>query len=350
MYSMKKKNANHTLPDKPVCSICIANYNGIGLIHECLDSIIQQDCEFKIEIIVHDDASTDGSVEFIKQKYPEIFLIESNENVGFCVSNNRMVEKAQGKYILIFNNDAVLYPDALKTFHEYAEKTKNHAILGLRQYNAETGELIDFGILLDPFMNSIPNKNFKQTDVAMVLGACLWLPKILWEETGGFPSWFHTMHEDMYICCMARLYGYCVSMVLQSGYKHWVGKSLGGGKVVQDKLSTPLKRRALSEKNRLYVMVLCYPNPLFIIILPVHILLLIIEGIILSIIKRDIQLLDLIYLSAIRSLWLKRKKIFHMRHKIKKKKCMTNKQFFSVISFIPHKLKMLISHGIPEIT
>ena len=337
------------LINQPVCSVCIANYNGIGVIHECLDSIKHQDCDFQIEIIVHDDASTDGSLEFIRKYFPDIILITSTENVGFCISNNRMAAKACGKYILFLNNDAILYPDALKTLYEHAEITKKPGVLGLRQYDAASGNLIDFGIFLDPFMNSIPNKNLQRTEVAMMIGACLWLPKTLWEIIGGFPEWFHTMHEDMYVCCMARLYGYPVEVVPKSGYKHWVGKSLGGGKVVNNRLSTPLKRRALSERNRIYVMVLCYPDPLFKIVLPFHILLLVFEGIMLSVLKKDLKILKSIYLSSIRSFWKNRKKLFSNRYRIQKQRAINCRMFLSAVSPVPHKLKMLMNHGFPEI-
>ncbi len=349
LYPMQIKPLKQLLTDRPVCSVCIANYNGIGVIDECLNSIRQQDSDFQIEVIVHDDASSDGSVEFIQQQFPEVILIKSEENVGFCVSNNRMVKKARGKYILLLNNDATLHSDVLSTFYEHAERINKPAILGVRQLNALTGDLIDFGIFLDPFMNSIPNKDFGRTDVAMVLGACLWLPKKLWEEIGGFPSWFHTMHEDMYVCCMARLLGYPVQMINRSGYKHWVGKSLGGGKVVKNRLSTRISRRALSERNRIFVMVLCYPNPIFSIIFPLHILILLLEGVILSFFKKDFQLFQSIYWSSIQSFWKKRKDLFLFRKKIQGRSRMKWEDFIAAMSPIPYKLKMLMKHGFPEI-
>ena len=112
---------------RPVCSVCIANYNGRGYIDRCLKSIQEQDCFFPLEIIVHDDASTDGSVQYIRKNYPGVLLIESKENVGFCVSNNRMVARARGRYILLLNNDAELFPDAVRTLHTEALSQKESA-------------------------------------------------------------------------------------------------------------------------------------------------------------------------------------------------------------------------------
>ena len=134
-------------------------------------------------------------------------------------------------------------------------------------------------------------------------------------------------------------------MINSSGYKHWVGKSLGGGKVAQYQLSTNMYRRALSERNRIYVMAMCYPNPVFAIILPMHLMLLLFEGIVLAVIKRDVKVLISIYLSSIGSFWRKRNKIFSIRHKIQRKRAINCKMFLSAFNLVPHKLKMLIKHG-----
>lgn len=333
----------------PVCSICIANYNGMGFIEACLNSIIAQDCDFELEIIVHDDASTDDSIRFIRQHFPQVKLIESRENVGFCISNNRMAVQANGEYILLLNNDAELFPDALLKFYKYARKQDRPGILGLAQYHAATGELIDRGSIFDPFLNAMPNLNKTRHDVGMVIGACLWLPKTLWNELGGFPEFFHTLAEDMYLCCVARLKGYPVEILEDSGFKHWVGASLGGGKVVRQRLSTSVKRRSLSERNKSFVMAITYPAPAFQIIFPLHLFLLLLEGTAISLIKRDPNLFKAIYFSAIREIWKHRKTLFSLRQKVQSCRRISCKHFFSVFSMIPYKLKMLIRHGMPSI-
>ncbi|HYD33543.1 MAG TPA: glycosyltransferase, partial [Methylophilaceae bacterium] len=209
---------------KPVVSICIANYNGIPIISECLDSVFAQQGDIPVEIIVHDDASTDGSVEFLRRNYPGIRLIESESNVGFCVSNNRMAEAANGEYLLLLNNDAALFPDAIVSLLAKAKDINESAILGLPQYDADSGELLDVGSLLDPFLNPIPNLEPTRTEVGMVMGACLWIPRSLWQSLGGFPEWFGSVGEDLYLCCIARLKGYPVAAAASSGYLHYVGR------------------------------------------------------------------------------------------------------------------------------
>ena len=148
----------------PICSVCIANYNGIEVIGAAVKSVLAQDCDFPIEIIIHDDASTDGSVDYIREKFPDVNLITSDHNVGFCVSNNLMVAQAKGEYILLLNNDAKLFQNALSTLYDFTAKKEDAAgILGLSQYDAATGNLIDCGSLLDPFLNTIPNLNSRRT-------------------------------------------------------------------------------------------------------------------------------------------------------------------------------------------
>ena len=205
---MAQDAAAVTPAGEPVCSICIANYNGAAVIGPCLESIYNQDFHLPLEIIIHDDASTDTSVDFIRNRFPDVTLIVSESNVGYCVSNNRMVSRARGRYILLLNNDAVLHRDAVRTLYNHAERHPGPAILGLPQYDMQTGELIDRGSLFDPFLNPVPNLDPGRTDVGMVMGACLWIPKALWEELGGFPEWFGSLAEDLYLCCLARLRGF----------------------------------------------------------------------------------------------------------------------------------------------
>ena len=144
------------MSEVPLCSVCIANYNGEEYLVDCIQSVCAQNFDYPVEIIVHDDASTDGSVNLIKEKYPSVTLLTSETNVGFCVSNNRMVRKARGTYILLLNNDTTLFPNALETLYK-GIKLNGDGIYGLPQYDAQTGELIDVGSMFDVFLNPIPN-------------------------------------------------------------------------------------------------------------------------------------------------------------------------------------------------
>jgi GT2 family glycosyltransferase len=338
-------------PGLPLVSICIANYNGMAVIDDCLQSVLRQEGDIPLEILVHDDASSDSSVAHIRDRYPTVRLMESKSNVGFCVANNRMAAEAQGQYILLLNNDAALHPDALTTLLAEACLVGRPAILGLPQYDAASGELIDIGSLFDLFLNPIPNLNREQTEVGMVIGACMWLPKTLWTELGGFPEWFHTLAEDMYLCVRARLAGHPVRAITSSGFRHVVGHSLGGGKVTAERrLITSVRRRALSERNKSFVMVLTYPAPLFQIIFPLHLVLLLLEGAVLALLKSDGALFRRIYLACLYSLWGERSRLIRMRRAIQAERTIGLASFASVLRIVPHKLQLLLRHGVPRLS
>lgn len=340
-----------TLPTAPapVCSVCIANYNGMPFIDACVQSVLAQDCSFSVEIIIHDDASTDDSVAHIKKNYPDVVLLAGSENVGFCISNNRMVDVARGRYVLLLNNDAELFPDALSTLYAEAERLGEPAVLGLPQYDASTNELIDIGSRFDMFLNPIPNRPPSEPQVGMIIGACLWLPQSLWKEIGGFPDWFGSLAEDMYLCLLARLYGYQVMALPASGFRHWVGQSLGGGKVVNNRLSSKLSRRIVSERNKTFVMIVTYPSPYLQILLPLHFALLLIEGLVLAGVKRRWIIFRDIYWACIFAQWRCREKLSSVRASVQAQRKIEAKVFFGSFQKIPHKLSLLLKHGFPHL-
>lgn len=334
---------------RPVISVCIANYNGMEVIKACIASVLAQDATQLVEIIVHDDASTDGSAALIRSCYPEIRLIESCDNVGFCIANNRMVAQAQGDYILLLNNDAELLPDALHTLLTAAQGANKSAILSLPQYNAQNGEIIDRGCLLDPFFNPVPNLDPARRNVAMVIGACLWIPRGLWEKLGGFPEWFGSIGEDLYLCCRARLEGHTVQVLATSGYRHWVGVSFGGGKVQNNQLVTTARRRALSERNKTFVMVMACPAPAIQLLLPLHLLLLLAEGGLLAILHGRANYLIEIYLPVFQALYRQRAQLLEARKAIMLQKASRWFDFFTAFHITPYKLRMLLRHGLPHL-
>lgn len=106
-------------------SIVILNYNSIDFLKGCLESIEKSELNHvSVEIVVVDNASTDGSVVKIRKNYPKVKLIASKKNRGFAGGNNLAVDKAKGKYILFLNPDTVLEPDTLHKVYQYMEKHK----------------------------------------------------------------------------------------------------------------------------------------------------------------------------------------------------------------------------------
>jgi GT2 family glycosyltransferase len=337
---------------KPVCSVCIANYNGEKVLRDCIESVLAQEGDVPLEIIIHDDASTDDSCAWIKREYPsnrfpQITLLESKDNVGFCVSNNRMVDRASGEYVLLLNNDAALAPDAIVTFMSEAALQAPQGILTLTEYNWVTNDLVDRGCFLDPFYNPIPNTSPGRADVAMAIGACLWIPRDLWHELGGFPDWFESIGEDIYLCCKARLWGYPVQVASDSYFRHRQGASFGGNLVNNNRLVTTYRRRRLSERNKTYVMILCSPPLRLVITLPVHLLFLVLEGVVISLMKRDIRPWKCIYSSVWGDLFRRMTQLRIERAHVQVGR--SGKGYGRVFTFLPRKLVMLFRYGVPKI-
>lgn len=333
----------------PVVSVCIANYNGEQMIADCIDSLLVQDCGSDIEIIVHDDASTDSSVALLRLRYPQVTLLVSESNVGFCVSNNRMVAAAHGEFVLLLNNDAALFPDALSTLLAAARVTGNPGILALPQYDWQTGALVDRGCLLDPFYNPIPNLDAGRRDVAMVIGACLWIPHALWNELGGFPEWMGSIAEDMYLCCQARLRGRQVQVVQASGYRHWQGRSFGGNRVNEGRLQSTYRRRALSERNKTFVMFVMTPGILMWPLFALHLAMLATEGLLLALLKRDPSVWPRIYWPAIKSPFKQHDALQARRQVEQAERRVGWHLYASTMRLFPRKLSLLRRHGLPNV-
>jgi len=336
-------------PTAPICSVCIANYNGVGLLDDCLGSVFAQQGGCDIEVIIHDDASTDDSVAFLRSKYPQVELLASHENVGFCVANNRLVEHARGEFVLLLNNDAALHPDAVQALAHAAREQSPCGILTLPQYDWITGELVDRGCLLDPFYNPVPNLDAKRADVAYVIGACLFVPRALWLELGGFPAWMESIGEDMYLACIARLRGCRVCAVPSSGYRHRQGASFGGNRAAAEGLQTTFRRRFLSERNKIAVMTICTPTPLVWPLLALHLFLLCVEGSILAFVKWDSRVWHQIYgpsvIYPIREFGALRTR----RHDAQAQRRTSLRAWLSTVALMPRKLSLLWRYGVPKI-
>jgi GT2 family glycosyltransferase len=337
-------------PTAPVCSICIANYNGIGLLDDCLGSVFAQHGGQDIEVIIHDDASTDDSVTLLRSKYPQVELLASHENVGFCVANNRMVEHARGEFVLLLNNDAALHSDAVQALLHTASEQVPCGILTLPQYDWETGELVDRGCLLDPFYNPVPNLDATRADVAYAIGACLFVPRALWNELGGFPEWIESIGEDMYLGCQVRLRELSVRCASSSGYRHRQGASFGGNRATTTEgLQTTFRRRFLSERNKTAVMLICMPTVLVWPLAALHLLLLCIEGAVLAMVKWDRRYWQQIYAPAACYVFREFGTLRTRRRKAQERRKVSLGVWLSVFTLMPRKLNLLWRYGVPKV-
>lgn len=106
----------------PKLSIVILNYNTKDLLFDCLDSLRKVAGEVEFEIIVVDNASSDGSCLMVKKNFPEVILIENEKNLGFAAGNNKAQNRVRGEYVLFLNSDTVVYRETIKQTVEYLDK------------------------------------------------------------------------------------------------------------------------------------------------------------------------------------------------------------------------------------
>lgn len=335
--------------NRALISVCIANYNGEYLLAECIDSVLAQKVQTGIEILVHDDASEDGSLTLLQQRYPHVRVIASGDNVGFCISNNRMVEAARGDYVLLLNNDAALLPGALQSLLDAARSCDAPAILSLPQYDWQSGTLVDRGCRLDMFHMPVPNLLPTRHEVAYVIGACLFLPRELWQALGGFPEWFGSIAEDAYLCRAAHLRGAQVRVVENSGYRHRQGASIGGNRVESGRLKSNYRRRYLSERNRLAVLAICTPTAIVWPWLVLHTAALLAEGLFLTLVKRDWQPWQRVYWRGAMDAWHARRLWGSVRRQLQDTRTIGLREYLRSYTWVPRKLVLLWRHGVPDL-
>lgn len=314
----------------------------------CLQSLERQLSAPSCEILIHDDCSTDGSVALIKSRFPRVRLLTSSRNIGYCRSNNRLADIARGEYLLLLNNDAALFEDALKCLRRAAESEPT-SILTLPQFDVESSALVDRGCLIDIFSTPSPNFDPTRQQVAYGIGACLWIPRSVWDEFGGFPEWMDSIGEDLYVCTLARLRGHGIQVLNASGYLHHQGASFGGNKIVNGQLKTTFRRRYLSERNRLYYTAICTPTVLMYPITGMLVIVLFAEGVLLTLIKRDLRFFLRIYGVAIVHFARSWQLVMRQRAAVQARRKISLSKYFSVFRFIPRKLEMLVKFGIPKL-
>lgn len=109
-------------------SVIIVSYNTSKLLDNCIGSVIKNTKDVNYEIIVSDNCSSDDSVQVVKNKYPNVRIIENSFNYGFGKANNIAKSEAKGKYVFYLNSDTVLLNNAIKIFFDYFEAHSNDKI------------------------------------------------------------------------------------------------------------------------------------------------------------------------------------------------------------------------------
>lgn len=118
-------------------SVVIVNYNVKHFVEQCLHSVLNASRNLRTEIFVVDNNSVDGSVPFIKQKFPQVKLIENKSNTGFSVANNQAIKQCTGKYVLLLNPDTVVQEDTFDKVFSFMESHPEAGGLGIKMVDGK---------------------------------------------------------------------------------------------------------------------------------------------------------------------------------------------------------------------
>lgn len=202
---------------KKLVSIIIVNYNGLNFLEDCFKTIFKQTYE-NIEAIMVDNASSDSSVEFVKNNFPQVKIIISKENLGYAGGNNLGLKECKGEYIMILNNDVYLQKDLVEKLLEAYNKIPNlGAVQPMVQLMNDKGNLdacgsfwtntgfnYHYGIYKNANL-AIYNKAFP---IYSLKGVCMLMPRMVIEKIGLFDGDFWTYFEETDFCHRVWLAGF----------------------------------------------------------------------------------------------------------------------------------------------
>lgn len=118
-------------------SVIIVNWNTLKLLRDCISSIYDHAGCISCEIIVVDNASSDGSCEMVKSEFPNVRLLENTRNHGFAHANNQGISIASGRYVLLLNSDTRLLDNAFEKVVAFADQNPDAAVVGCRVLNPD---------------------------------------------------------------------------------------------------------------------------------------------------------------------------------------------------------------------
>lgn len=228
-------------------SVVIVNYNVKDYLYKCLNSIFESIFNLTIEVIVVDNNSTDGSIEFLKSKFQNVDFISLNQNLGFGKANNIGIKKANGKYILLLNPDTLLSKDTFSNLYKYMEQNLDVGISTCKILNGD-GTFQEscrrgfptpiaafsklFGIQkLFPNSKALGKYNLTYldendiTEVEAVSGSFMFFRGDLLKKINGFDEDFFMYGEDLDICYRVKKLNYRIMYVPETSTIHYKGES-----------------------------------------------------------------------------------------------------------------------------
>lgn len=229
-------------------SIIIVSWNVREDLLGCVLSIKENQPSCTFEVIIVDNASTDGTVDMIKKCFPEVELITNHDNRGFAAANNQAIELSQGEYVLFLNPDTILYPKSLDILVKFMDSNEDVGVCGPKLLNPD-GSTQDsvrcfpsfrgalhrhtafkfLGIFKGEYRKWLMNdfNNDKQIDVDQVMGAALMVRKSATEQVGVMDERFFMYYEEVDLCYRIKKAGWRIIYKPEAVITHIGGSSSG---------------------------------------------------------------------------------------------------------------------------
>jgi GT2 family glycosyltransferase len=213
-------------------SIILVNYNDRRHIEACLSSLQENVPPVEHEIIVVDNASTDGSREWIARSFPAVRLIANADNAGFSRANNLGVKESRGEFLLFLNTDTVVTPGSIGRWLDHLGVDPTIGAAGpalLRKGGAvqvSFGKKVNFPaqlwqkLFLNPHYGRLLKKCAGTRNVGWLSAACLLCRRKAFEQVGGFDENFFIYFEDIDLCLRLREAGWKLAYIPETRIFH----------------------------------------------------------------------------------------------------------------------------------
>ena len=220
--------------DRKAVDIIVLSWNGIGFLERCLSSLLRQTYP-SYHVLMVDNASIDGSVAMVRERFPQVEVIENDRNLGFAAGMNVGLRRAQGETIVLLNQDTEVRVDWLEWLVEAMESDERVGIVGCKLLYPDGKTLQHAGGILAYPLAIASHRGRGELDrgqydakseVDFATGAALGLHRALLEEIGLLDEGFFFYYEDVDFCFRAREAGYRVIYAPRAVAIHHEGMSV----------------------------------------------------------------------------------------------------------------------------
>ncbi len=228
-------------------SVIIVNYNVEAFLAQALESVRRASADLDLEVFVVDNASSDGSVEMVRQRFPEVKLIALEENLGFAKANNIALAQSDARYLMLLNPDCILREDTLTTLIQFLEDNPEVGGVGPKLLNRDgtfqkscrRGMPTPWASFckLSGISGLFPRSRFFNryemgylspditTEVEVLVGAAFMIRKEVYDQVGGLNEEYFMFGEDVDWSATIREAGWKLYYVPTTEMIHYKGES-----------------------------------------------------------------------------------------------------------------------------